>query len=534
MKVFRVAEMVAAEKAADEAGWSYESMMEAAGKAVADLIIERFDVAAQQILVLIGPGNNGGDGLVTGRYLHQAGAQVTHYLLTPRLPELDKPYEQAAARSIPTLTFGTDTHLAGLAAALAEATIIIDALLGTGNNRPVAGDLALILRLCHKILLSPSGNSQPKPIHSLRDLSPTRRTPQTIIAVDCPSGLYCDSGHLDPLTLPADLTVTFAAPKWGHFLLPGSEFVGELVIADINIDPALSVVAAVPVELATPDLIRRHLPERPRGGHKGTFGKVLIVGGCDRYRGAPVLSGMGAFRTGAGLVNLAVPAAVRPTAVGLLPEASYPQLFDELLLGPESAQQLLAEVGAYRGLLVGPGIGPAGPFLEQLLRREHELPPLVIDADALNWLATQADWHTRIPALSVLTPHPGEMARLLDLPLPQFLKENRIAIARHYAIQWSQIVVLKGAHTVVAHPDGQTIVLPFANPLLGVGGSGDVLGGIIVALLGQGLTTWSAAFVGAYLHGAAGELARARFGEAGLLAREIADYLPQARRLTSA
>ena len=521
--------MMAAEAAADAAGWSYEAMMEAAGKAVADLMLARFDLTGQPVLVLVGPGNNGGDGLVTARYLAQAGATVTVYLWRARQPAADKVYQQTTALNLAVYLAESDPYFAELKNQLAQASFVVDALLGTGNNRPVTGQLAALLQtVAGELAGRQAGDSAP--LHSLRQWRPApSHRPQTI-AVDCPSGLYCDDGRLDPLTLPADITITFAGPKRGHLLPPGAAACGELVVADIGIDLALPAVDKVQAELVTPAKAWAALPARPRTGHKGSFGRVMIVGGSDQYRGAPLLAGLGAFRAGAGLVNMALPGVVRAAALAFLPEASYLPVPGETLLDAATAAWLATELPAYRAVLLGPGIGPAGEFLAAFLRLAELTKPLVVDADALNWLATQPDWPLLLPSQSLLTPHPGEMARLLGISLSELLAQNRIEVAQEAAASWNQIVLLKGAYTVVAHPDGRVMVMPFANPLLGVGGSGDVLGGLIVSLTGQGATLWTAAWVGAYLHGAAGESVRAQYGDAGLLAREIANAVPAVRQ----
>jgi NAD(P)H-hydrate epimerase len=250
---------------------------------------------------------------------------------------------------------------------------------------------------------------------------------------------------------------------------------------------------------------------------------------------------MGAYRVGTGLVALAVPEAVRATAAGQLPEATYPPLAATKVLDGESARFLLGELGAVRGILVGPGLGPADSFMQALLQplRDQQtqsladvadFPPLVVDADGLNLLSRMPDWPARLPADTVLTPHPGEMARLMGMSLSELKEIDRVALAVDQAEAWGHVVLLKGAYTVVASADGRCTILPFANPLLAVGGSGDVLAGIIVGLLAQGLKPYDAAVLGGYLHGAAGELAKEKFGDAGLLAGELADWIPEARR----
>jgi NAD(P)H-hydrate epimerase len=215
---------------------------------------------------------------------------------------------------------------------------------------------------------------------------------------------------------------------------------------------------------------------------------------------------------------------------GQLPEATYPPVPVEEDWSREGALFLLKLLEGYDALLIGPGLGEAQAFVERLLASAEDLPALVVDADGLNTLAELEGWAERLPAQSVLTPHPGEMARLVGTTLSELSERDRIEVAREKAAAWQQIVLLKGAYTVIAAPDGRCVLLPFANPALSTAGSGDVLAGVIVSLLGQGMAPFEAAVVGGYLHGAGGHLAGEEVGNAGLLAAEIADWLPEVRR----
>ncbi len=545
IKLFTVNEMRAAEKAADAAGHSYAQMMEMAGWRVAEAIEQRHDVANRQALVLVGPGNNGGDGLVAGRYLAEAGARVAFYLLKSRAAAEDDNMARVEAMGLEVLSADYDPRFRALHHRLQTADILIDALLGTGVSRPIEGLPAELLRQVHQVVAEkrravnnrPALISVAAPPVAPEDAAAAESWP-VVVAVDCPSGLNCDTGELDPLAIPADLTVTFAGPKRGHFKFPGAAACGELVVADIGIDPELPVVAAVPVELATSELARRTLPRRPPDGHKGTFGTALIASGSIRYWGAPALAARGAFRSGVGLVTLAVPQRLRPALAGQFPEATYPAVTDTDLLGISTANLLLSSLRDYKAILIGPGLGEAGSFLGAMLDGlcepgEGQAPPLVVDADGLNQLAGMDDWQKRLPPNTVLTPHPGEMARLTGRPLSALLDEDRIDLAREKAAEWGHVIVLKGAYTVIAAPAGRATLLPFANPILAVGGSGDVLAGILVGLLAQGLEPYKAAVLAGYLHGAAGELARDYWGDSGLLAGELADWVSHVRRALS-
>ncbi|MCP4425413.1 MAG: NAD(P)H-hydrate dehydratase [Chloroflexi bacterium] len=523
IKVFTVAEMIAAEKASDAAGNSYEQMMETAGRSVADAIIERYPVEGSYIWILVGPGNNGGDGLVAGRYLAQAGADVVFYLYRPRDPEKDHNFAQIQDMGLPVFESGLDDLLPHLD----KADILIDALLGTGVARSIGGELASLMEQVRKSRGAGGQGGRGESLSLKQPFSPAHpltRSP-AIIAVDCPSGLNCDTGELDVLALPADLTVTFAGPKRGHFIFPGAVACGELVVADIAISTDLQDVAAVKVELATAVYVRQHLPPRPAQGHKGTFGTAVIAAGSSHYWGAPMLAGRAAYRVGAGLVALAVPEKIRAAVAGQLPEATYPPVSDADILSATSFHFLQETVKA-KAMLVGPGLAAAEEFMAALLAADA-LPPLVVDADGLNLLAEMEGWSQKLPPHTILTPHPGEMARLMDIPLAKLKERERVAIAQEQAEQWGHIVLLKGAYTVVAEPGGRAHILPFANPALGAAGSGDVLAGVIVGLLAQGMEPYEAAVVGSYLHAAAAELYP---GDVGLLAGELADLLPEVRR----
>ncbi len=535
MKLFTVQQMVAAEKAADAQGITYDQMMETAGRSLAEAMASRYEVVGKRVLILVGPGNNGGDGLVAGRYLAEAGAEVAFYLYKERDPAQD--HNMAQVLDLPWQVMADDPDFAWLTAELETADFLIDGLLGTGVTRPIEGRMADLLRHISDLTGFTQSDLTGFEQSSIANLSGLG-LPPTIVAVDCPSGLNCDTGALDPLALLADLTVTFAGPKWGHFLFPGAGACGQLAVADIGIPADLPAVANVQTEVATEDRVRALLPARPLDGHKGTFGKVLVVAGSDRYWGAPFLSGLGALRAGSGLVALCVPQMIRATIAGQLPEATFVPVADDKLLGAETAVFLHQTINDYDAILIGPGLAEAAAFVTTFFTNPPPLPPLVIDADGLNQLAALDDWPSLIPSHSILTPHPGEMARLMGLPLAELKDRNRIELAQEQAQAWQQIVILKGAYTVVAAPDGRCTVIPFANPALGTAGSGDVLAGVLVSLLGQGADRYAAAgteraevaVLGCYLHALAGSLTG---HDSGVLAREIADELPAARqRLT--
>ena len=532
MKVVTVEQMRAIEAAADRAGHSYAAMMEQAGHAVFRALADRLDVVGKTVLVLVGPGNNGGDGLVAARHLAQAGAQVWCYLTRPRDPQEDENFRRLGELGVPSVVAGEDRDGETLQRWASAADGIVDGLLGTGAGLPVKGAVADVLRTVGAVLeqrARPATSGLVRLGGGAESTAPTR---PLIVAVDGPSGLDFDSGALDAAALPAELTVTFAYPKQGHFRFPGAAAVGELWVADIGIDPALTPSAGP--EVVTVEMAQRFRPARPPDAHKGSFGRALVVAGSASYVGAARLAGAAAVRAGAGLVTMALPATIHSAVAAGLAEATYLLLPQRRgAIAPLAAGIIVEQGTQYDALLLGPGLGRSwetANFVTRLLTevgRQSTFPPLIVDADGLNILAGLPDWPARLPAGTVLTPHPGEMARLMNCSTAA-VQANRVETARRQAQAWGCVVVLKGAYTVVAGPDGAVALEPFANHGLATGGTGDVLAGIIVALRAQGLAPFAAAVVGAYVHGLAGEVARSRLGAPGMAAGDLVTFLPEA------
>lgn len=558
MRVLTVAQMRQAEAAADAAGHTYARMMERAGQAVAAEIMRRMSVQGRRILILVGPGNNGGDGLTAARFLKEAGAEVACYLLKPR-EETDPVFQAAKAAGCFIAQAADDRTWRVLRLWARSAAVIVDALLGTGTTRPLEGDL---LRMLQAVRAEVS-DRRPWPASFFAPgvpLIPPLGVPSAppepwLVAVDGPTGMNYDTGELDPNAFHADLTVTFAHPKVGHFRFPAAHAVGELVVADIGIEPKWVPEGAFEVmDAAT---AQEWCPPRPADAHKNTFGKVAVVAGSTNYPGAPWLAAQAAARIGAGWVTLAIPRTIYPVLAAKTTEITYVLLPDELgVLIPDAIEVLAKAVEGYAAMVLGPGLTQEkeavafvhGMFgMERAARRgrlgfhveEEEVarpaspsfawPPLVVDADGLNAIAQAKDWAARLPGPAILTPHPGEMARLTGLEKAA-IEQDRVGIARQFAQAWGHVVVLKGAFTVVAAPDGRALVLPFANPAMATAGTGDVLAGAIAGLRAQGLAPFEAAALGAYLHGLAGELARREIGSAGVLAGDLIPRLPTALR----
>jgi len=608
MKLVNVQEMRRIEQAADAGGHSYAAMMERAGEAVASTAVAlQLLEAGERVLVLVGPGNNGGDGLVAARYLREMDIEITLYIWKRDIKGDDNFRKLKQRRRGTTILWAdNDPGCAKLREEIGHSELIIDALLGTGAARPIDGQLAEILTAVkEEIIARRTFEPEPGPevlgiprfplmeAFSLGAPVPPRPAPAEfddddlfdpdfdsdeesdlfgpegmpgnvfdededgaewedeetqplpwpelpVLAVDSPSGLNCDTGALDPAAIPAAVTVTFACPKWGQLQFPGAGACGLLAVADIGVPEELiaEIVAELTVELIGPEDVQRWLPPRPMDAHKGTFGKALIAGGSLNYTGAAYLSAAAATRAGAGLVTLAIPLPLHAALAGVLPEVTWLPL-----PGPEGvhtaagAAKLLHDMDDYDALLVGPGLTStedARGFVETIfssagLPKDEWSGLLVVDADALNLLAKLPDWPGRLPPGSILTPHPGEMARLTGMTIRD-VNARRIENARRWAAEWGHIVLLKGPHTVIAAPDGRAAVLPFALPVLATAGSGDVLAGAIVAMLAQGVPAFEASLLGAYLHGQAGLLISRTATLVGVVARDILASFPEALR----
>jgi hydroxyethylthiazole kinase-like uncharacterized protein yjeF len=549
IKIISVEKSRELENEANRGGLTFAEMMENAGRGVAQAMRRRVGVKDRRIVVLVGPGNNGGDGLVAAHYLYEMGARITCYLWK-RNVEGDANFQRVEVDSLPVVWADDDIQFEALRGLLSGVDVVVDALLGVGVSRPIGGTLQELLDVVKQSLAerrSPAGLAETVPAALVKDLP-------LVVAVDCPTGLDCDTGALDPVALPADVTVTFAYPKVGLLRFPGAEAVGEIVVADIAIPPEMA--DGVSLEMATPGQIRDWLPVRPASAHKGTFGRALIVAGSVNYVGAAALAGAGAKRVGTGLVTMALPMPIQAAVAANLVEATYLLLPHDLgVVAAEAAKVLHEAMGDYDALLLGPGLTQeeetvafVRTFLD-LKRSERKgrigfvassaaseakrpsMPPLVVDADGLNALAMADEWWKALPSDTILTPHPGEMARLMGGgTTAREIQADREGVALRMAAEWGAVVVLKGAFTVVAAPNGRVMIVPFANPGLATAGSGDVLAGTIVGLRAQGMRAFEAAVAGAYVHGLAGQLACADLGDMGMVAGDLPLRLPLALR----
>jgi NAD(P)H-hydrate epimerase len=500
------------EQRSAEAGISVDMLMENAGLSVAEEVrkLRGGSVAGCPILILVGPGNNGGDGLVAARHLYDWDAEVSLYFYKRRT-EGDKNLKLLEERGLTFTDSESDKGLIALNDALSTSEIVIDALFGTGKLRPLQGTIKEMLEFVRRFKES---------------------CPQlTVVAVDLPSGLDADSGAVDPACLFADVTITLAYPKVGMFNFPGAERVGRLIVAPIGIKPKLA--DDITTALITTEGVKSVLPKRPLSANKGTFGKVMVASGSINYIGAAYLACAAATRVGAGLVTLATGRSLQPILAAKLTEVTYAPLpeAEPGSISAEAAALFVERLREYDVLLIGCGLGQH-PSTQEFVRESlFSLSPImprgvVVDADALNALAKTNKWWQRMNYQAVLTPHPGEMARLTGLSVAE-IQADRLKIAQRMAAEWQKVVVLKGAYTVIAASDGRAKLNPSANPGLASAGIGDVLSGAIAGMLAQGLPPFDAACCGVYLHSAAGEMVKSELGDAGMIASDLLPVLPK-------
>lgn len=531
MKLVNVAEMKAIEQEANQKGVSYENMMERAGKGIAE-VIKRYApiIAEKQVVALVGGGNNGGDAILTLLELHEAGCKGYVYLARQR--ENDPLIVRLQASGIEIGLYEQDSEKRELFAALQNADFVIDGLLGTGIKLPLKPEFADIIAAVNA-----------EHFHF------------KVISVDCPSGIDCDTGEVAADCITADITVCLQAIKVGLLTFPAYQYVGILEVVDLHLPPGLEAEIAVNREVATAECVAKLLPKRPLQAHKGTFGTAMIIAGSINYTGAAHLAGHAAYRIGAGLVQMAIPGPIYAALAGQFPEATWLLLPHEMgVIHASAAKLVLQHLEKVTAILIGPGWGvedTTREFLEKLISGKMQserkrsgigfvmmdadeeipsknlLPPMVIDADGLKLLAKLNDWPLSLPQKTILTPHPGEMSVLTGLTVAE-IQNKRMEIACKYARDWGHVLVLKGALTIVAAPDGRTCINPIANPALARAGTGDVLAGIITGMLAQGIPQYEAAVAAVWIHAQAGIEASEKVGHpASVLAGDVVDAIPR-------
>ena len=503
MKLVTAEQMRAIEQSSVDAGVSLDELMENAGLAVAEAVRDEFgehsELFGKRIVILIGPGNNGADGFVAGRHLSRWGAKVTAVLCGVRTAS-DAKRDLAEDAGVVVVDGLGESGGESLRQLLNVGDLVVDAVLGTGASRPIA-----------------------EPLKSLLVIAVESALP--VVALDLPTGLSSDTGEFDVAGLPADITLMLGYPKLGPAISGDPTVAGEVSVLDIGIPDGLD--SQVKAGLLTSDVAASLLPDRPVGGHKGTFGSVLVVGGSQEYLGAVSMATDAATRSGVGLTFVATPEPAYRQVGGAIPEAMYRSLpvgDDGAVKASDAAGIVLDLADRSTSVVIGPGLGMNSStieFLSSVLAQIDSAKPLVLDADALNILSRTYKWGERFEIQAVLTPHPGEMSRLLGIST-QEVQANRVETALEAANKFSKVVVLKGAATVVAAPDGRLNVSPWVNSGLAKGGSGDVLAGLLGGLVAQQPDDlFDMASLAVFIHGYAADIAREEFGETGMRATDV-------------
>ncbi|SHG39336.1 NAD(P)H-hydrate epimerase [Thermosyntropha lipolytica DSM 11003] len=512
MKILRAEEMRLIDgMAINEYGIPGIVLMENAGIRTVEVINEILgEIRNKKVVVVAGRGNNGGDGLVIARQLMNGGARVTVFVMGKKeelTPDTRINYEIMQKIKGDIYPLYEPEHMEKFAEEVQKAEIIVDSIYGIGFKGSLQEFEAGVVNII---------NSRGVPV----------------IAVDIPSGVEADTGKVHSTAVRASHTVTFAAPKWGHILEPGADFTGNLTVADISIPRFLLEQSSLKSNLIREETIKPYWGKRKRESHKGTYGHVLVLGGSLGMTGAVSMAAYAALRAGAGLVTAAVPESLLPIVAGFRPEIMTVPLAEtgKAAIAVEALPAIENLLGAVSVCAVGCGMSrylEAKAIMNFILEKAGV--PLVIDADGINALAEDISILKNRQVPVVLTPHPGEMARLLQKSIKE-VQADRVEIARSFAVDWNVTLVLKGNKTVVAMPSGDVYVNLTGNPGMATAGSGDVLCGIISGFIAQGLNPQMAAVAGVYVHGRAGDLASMAKGERGLIALDLVEWLPEVLR----
>ncbi|MGI6450196.1 MAG: NAD(P)H-hydrate dehydratase [Desulfitobacteriia bacterium] len=464
----------------------------------------------QKTVILVGKGNNGGDGLAVARHLHVLGVETTVFLFANPADlrgDAKLNYDLYQKMNGKIVLVEDEKQLRLFKLALMQANLAVDALYGTGFR----GEVPALM------------------VDFIEDLN---KAELPVVCVDIPSGLEADTGKVHNIAVKGDVTVTFGLPKLGHFLGEGSLYTGRLVTDRISIPEHVLSEEKIFAYLLTEEVIKPLIPVRHPHGHKGTHGRAVLIGGSVGMSGAMILAGRSALRCGTGLVQIVVPEAIAETVdLGVMEATVWPAKDFEILTA--NSWSIIAErLQGANVCAIGPGLKESESFLTVLqnILRDTDI-PVILDADALNLLSRDVDLLTLRKGKGnlILTPHPGEMARLCGCSTAE-VQGNRMKLAVTKAVEWGAIVVLKGAGTIVASPDGRVFLNRTGNAGLGAGGTGDVLTGCITAWVAQGVPPLGAASLGVYIHGKTADLLQERYGSSGYTASEVADQLPKVRK----
>ena len=483
-------------------------MENAALRLLDEILADLRSIGGKKVVILAGKGNNGGDAFAAARHLVVRGYEIEVYVTAEKesiTGDARINYDILTAMGIETLKLNSACQLGALGLSLGSADLIIDGIFGTGFKGKIEGIIADVIGLV---------NSSGK----------------RVLSIDIPSGVNGETGKVGGGCIKADKTVTFALPKVGLVVHPGCDHTGELVIADIGIPPKAIESQNISMNIIEQACIRGVLGKRTANSNKGSYGKIFVVSGSPGMTGAGCLTAKAALRSGAGLAYIGVPAAlshVYDTAV--IEAITVP--FEDNGTGRFSKgciPEIIARMEKMTALAVGPGMGVSDAVVEIVSNIISKAKmPVVLDADGLNALSADITILQKLQCKLVITPHPGEMARLSGISIED-VQNNRIEVAREFALKWKAITVLKGSRTVVACPDGSIYINTSGNAGMATAGTGDVLTGIIAGLMGQGANPEEAAIGGVFLHGHAGDLAAVDKGQHGLIAGDLVEYLPYA------
>jgi NAD(P)H-hydrate epimerase len=481
-------------------------LMENAGRGVAGIVDREVTGKNSRVTVLAGKGNNGGDGFVAARHLANKGFEVTVILLTDISDikgnaRINMDIWVRMGGSIETLkrTREIKKHLS----LFKHSAVIVDAIFGTGLSSDVRGHYARL-------------------IDTINELS------KPVISIDVPSGIDASTGKVFGCCVRADITATMAIPKIGLLTYPGADYSGRVEIVDIGIPKVLIEDDAIPWNMVNGNMVSDILKPRTRDCHKGSCGHVLVLAGSPGKTGAAYMTAMGALRAGAGLVTLGI-----PESLNNIMEVKTTEIMTYPL--PETASKTLGEnsynetTGLMKGkavLVLGPGLGVNRQAREFVLRIiENSTIPLLIDADGLNNIGGHTDILKRASVPLIITPHPGEMAKLIGMDVKS-IQSDRVGVASEFSTRHNVITVLKGAGTITARPDGSIYINTSGNPAMATAGTGDILSGIIAGFIGQGYDAFNASIAGTYIHGLAGDTVAKRIGETGMVATDLLEEIP--------
>jgi len=504
MKVLNCKQTRALEQSAVDEGTEYLKLMENAGTAVARYMHKKYTLAEKRVVILCGKGNNGGDGYVVARHLSELGAIVTAILVegSPATEIAKQMLNEIRYTNIKAIHFQNSPEL--IKPTLASADFIIDAIYGIGFHGSVPEEL---LPVFHAVESSKA----------------------IVVAIDMPSGAQCDTGAVEGVCIHADDTVTFSTLKTGHLLQPAKSYCGQIIVVSVGISAHLISDQKSNLEVTELEMVKRLFQPRNSESNKGDYGRLFCLCGSDGMAGAAVMSAKSAIRCGTGLVDIVLPRPIYAIVSSQLAEPVFTVLdrtsSGELL--PQCKSQLKKVFHRSSACLVGCGLGTE-PTAENLIYKTISTSPvpLIIDADGINAIAANIDILKTATAPIILTPHPGEMARLLNTTVAD-VQAHRLEYASNFAVKYQVIVVLKGSGTVIASPNGKLYVNPTGNAGMAKGGSGDVLAGMIAAFVAQSVEPYFAAICGVYLHGLAGDRCAKQLSQRAMLPTDMIDELPR-------